>query len=98
MEKNPHDRDGPRAARKGIEAAQDRRAAGGHRRDFRGAGAWRPVGERRIPRRQESFIEGRIQELESVVSRAEIIDVQSLSGETVKFGATVTVIDEENEE
>ncbi len=47
---------------------------------------------------KQSFIEGRLQELESVISRAEIIDVAALSGETVKFGAVVTLIDEETEE
>lgn len=47
---------------------------------------------------QQSFIEGRIQELESVLSRAQIIDPASLSGDTVKFGATVVVADEETGE
>lgn len=47
---------------------------------------------------RQGFIEGRIMELESVVSRAEVIDVAALNGETIKFGATVTVIDEESEE
>lgn len=47
---------------------------------------------------KQSFIEGRIQELESVVGRAEIIDIESLSGTQVKFGATVKLIDEETEE
>ncbi|MFZ4540835.1 MAG: transcription elongation factor GreA [Rickettsiales bacterium] len=47
---------------------------------------------------KQSFIEGRIQELEAVISRAEIIDVRALTGDTVKFGATVTVVDEETEE
>lgn len=48
---------------------------------------------------KQSFIEGRIQELEAVVSRAEIIDVAAMAGHVVvKFGATVTVVDEENEE
>ncbi len=47
---------------------------------------------------KQSFIEGRIQELEAVISRAEIIDVQALTGEHIKFGATVTIIDEETEE
>jgi len=42
--------------------------------------------------------EGRIQELEDKLSRAEVIDVTKLSGGTVKFGATVTVIDEDTEE
>lgn len=47
---------------------------------------------------QQSFIEGRIQELESVLSRAQIIDPASLSGDTVKFGATVVIEDEETGE
>ncbi len=47
---------------------------------------------------KQSFIEGRLQELEAVLSRAEIIDVASHAGEHIKFGATVTVVDEETEE
>ena len=41
--------------------------------------------------------EGRIAELEDKLARAEVIDVSKLSGETVKFGATVTVIDEDTD-
>ena len=44
-------------------------------------------------REKQSFIEGRIQDLESALSRAEIIDVKTLSGEKVLFGATVEVND-----
>lgn len=47
---------------------------------------------------KQSFIEGRIADLEARISRAQVIDVSSLSGDSVKFGATVTVIDEESEE
>lgn len=47
---------------------------------------------------QQAFIEGRILDLESKVSRAEIIDVASLTGKQVMFGATVTLIDEDTEE
>lgn len=47
---------------------------------------------------KQSFIEGRIQELEAVTSRAEIIDIKTLKSDTVKFGATVTVVDEDTEE
>ncbi len=47
---------------------------------------------------KQSFIEGRILELESITSRAEVIDVAAMSGATIKFGATVTVVDEESEE
>jgi len=47
---------------------------------------------------QQSLNEGRIAELEDKISRADIIDVSKLSGETVKFGATVTLVDEDTEE
>jgi transcription elongation factor GreA len=49
-------------------------------------------------RERQSFIEGRVAELEDKVSRAEIIDVSKLTGKQVKFGATVTLIDEDTEE
>ena len=45
----------------------------------------------------QSLNEGRIAELEDKLSRAEVIDVTTLSGSTVKFGATVTLIDEDTE-
>ncbi len=48
-------------------------------------------------REKQSFIEGRIKELESILSRAEVIDPEKLSG-PVKFGATITLIDEDTEE
>ena len=47
---------------------------------------------------RQSFIEGRIIELEDIISRAEVIDVSKLSGTTIKFGATVTVADEDTDE
>jgi transcription elongation factor GreA len=47
---------------------------------------------------QQSHNEGRIAELEDLLSRAEIIDISKLTGKTVKFGATVTIIDEDTEE
>lgn len=49
-------------------------------------------------REQQSFIEGRILELEAVISKAQIIDPATLSGKSVKFGATVEVYDEEADE
>ncbi len=49
-------------------------------------------------REQQSFIEGRIEELEAVVSRAQVIDPTTLSGDTVKFGATVQIVDEDTDE
>lgn len=47
---------------------------------------------------KQSFIEGRLIELEGMIGLAEVIDPKTLGGSTVKFGATVTVIDEETEE
>jgi transcription elongation factor GreA len=47
---------------------------------------------------QQSINEGRIAELEDKLARAEVIDVSKLSGDTIKFGATVTLIDEDTEE
>ena len=46
-------------------------------------------------RERQSFIEGRIKELEGVVSAANIIDISSMSGDVVKFGATVTLADDD---
>jgi transcription elongation factor GreA len=46
----------------------------------------------------QSMNEGRILELESLISRAEIIDISKLSGDRVKFGATVKLVDEDTEE
>ncbi|MBP7001565.1 transcription elongation factor GreA [Amaricoccus sp.] len=48
-------------------------------------------------RERQSFIEGRIKELEAMIGRSEIIDVSRLSG-PVKFGATVVLLDEDNDE
>jgi transcription elongation factor GreA len=48
-------------------------------------------------REHQSFIEGRIAELEDQESRFEIIDVKSLKGKEIMFGATVTVADEETD-
>jgi len=49
-------------------------------------------------REKQSFIEGRIIELEDIISRADVIDVTKLSGKVVRFGATVTVADVESDE
>ncbi|ANG96276.1 transcription elongation factor GreA [Brucella pseudogrignonensis] len=46
----------------------------------------------------QSLNEGRINELEDLVGRAEVIDVTKLTGDKIKFGATVTLIDEDSEE
>jgi transcription elongation factor GreA len=46
---------------------------------------------------RQAFIEGRVMDLEDKLSRAEVIDVAKLSGKTVKFGATVTLADEDTD-
>lgn len=49
-------------------------------------------------REKQSFIEGRILEIEGRIAGAEVIDVSKLSGDQVKFGATVMLVDEDTEE
>ena len=47
---------------------------------------------------RQGWIEGRIAEIEDKIARAQVIDVSKLSGKHVKFGATVSVVDEDTEE
>jgi len=49
-------------------------------------------------REKQGFIEGRVIEVEDVISRAEVIDYSKLTGKIVKFGATVQLADEDTEE
>ena len=49
-------------------------------------------------RERQSFIEGRVAELEDVVSRAEVINMSQLTGETITFGTIVTGADEDTDE
>jgi transcription elongation factor GreA len=49
-------------------------------------------------REKQSFIEGRIQELENFIAKSEIIDVKAISGDRIVFGATVELIDDDTEE
>ena len=49
-------------------------------------------------RERQSFIEGRVREIEDKLGRAQVIDVDKLSGETVKFGAAITLVDEDTGE
>ena len=46
---------------------------------------------------KQSFIEGRIQDLEAVLSRAQVIDVANTKSDVIRFGATVQVVDEDND-
>ena len=54
--------------------------------------------EYQYAKEQQSLIEGKILDLESAVSRAEVIDVKSLEGEDIKFGATVEIQDDDTGE
>ena len=47
---------------------------------------------------QQGITEARVADLEDIISRAEVIDVSRLSGDSVKFGATVKLVDEDTEE
>src|SRR3954468_17692079 len=47
---------------------------------------------------RQSFIEGRVMQLEDQIGRADVIDISKLSGTSVKFGATVTLVDEDTDE
>jgi len=49
-------------------------------------------------RERQSFIEGRVKEVEAIISHADVIDPSTLSGDVVRFGATVLLVDEETEE
>ena len=49
-------------------------------------------------REKQSFIEGRIKELESVISLADVIDPTKLSGDIVRFGATIELADEDTDD
>ncbi len=48
-------------------------------------------------RERQSFIEGRISEIEDITARADVIDISKMSGTSVKFGARVTLIDEDTD-
>ena len=54
--------------------------------------------EYQYAKEQQSLIEGKIADLESAVSRAEVIDVKSLAGDDTKFGATVEIEDDDTGE
>src|SRR5580693_7467018 len=47
---------------------------------------------------RQAFVEGRVIELEDQIGRADVIDVSKLPGTTIKFGATVTLVDEDTKE
>ena len=54
--------------------------------------------EYQYAKEQQSLIEGKIADLENAISRVEIIDIKSITGEEIKFGATIEIEDDENGE
>src|SRR5260221_6159921 len=66
--------------------------------EARGNGDLSENAEYHAARERQGFIEGRVLELEDKIARAEVIDVSKLSGKIGKFGATVTLADEETDE
>ena len=64
--------------------------------EARGHGDLSENAEYHAAKERQSFIEGRVAELEDKIARAQIIDVSKLSGKQVKFGATVQLIDEDS--
>lgn len=66
--------------------------------EARGHGDLSENAEYSAARERQSFIEGRIKELDAALSLAHIIDPKTLSGNIVKFGASVHIVDEDDEE
>ena len=66
--------------------------------DARALGDLSENAEYHAAKEAQALNEGRILELESLISRAEIIDIAKLSGDRVKFGATVKLVDEDTDE
>ena len=65
--------------------------------DARSNGDLSENAEYNAAREKQSFIEGRVAEIESIIAQAELIDVSKLSGTVVKFGATVSIIKLDND-
>ena len=63
--------------------------------EARGHGDLSENAEYQYAKEQQSLIEGRIADLESSISRAEIIDIKNISGKDIKFGATVEIEDDD---
>ena len=66
--------------------------------EARGHGDLSENAEYQYAKEQQSLIEGKIIELESTIAQAEVIDVSKLSGEEIKFGATIKIEDDETRE
>lgn len=100
MEKIPMTADGLRSLEDELKALKstERPAVIRAISDAREHGDLAENAEYHAARERQSFIEGRISELEDVISRADVIDVSKLSGDTIRFGATVTLADEDTDD
>ena len=63
--------------------------------EARGHGDLSENAEYQYAKEQQSLIEGRISDLENTISRAEVINIKGLSGEDIKFGATIEIEDDD---
>ena len=63
--------------------------------EARGHGDLSENAEYQYAKEQQSLIEGRISDLESAISRAEVIDIKNISGNDIKFGATIEIEDDD---
>ena len=63
--------------------------------EARGHGDLSENAEYQYAKEQQSLIEGRISDLESSISRAEVIDIKGMSGDEIKFGATIEIEDDD---
>ena len=66
--------------------------------EARSHGDLKEIAEYHAAKEKQSFIEGRISELEDVISRADIIDLNKLAGDKITFGTNVKILDEETDQ
>ena len=99
MEKIPMTASGYKALEEELERLknQDRHAIIAAIAEARAHGDLSENAEYHAAKEKQSFIEGRVVELEDQIGRADVIDISKLSGTSVKFGATVTLVDQDTD-